>query len=238
MTRRPPHRPGRAGFLPPVPRVDSLPRRAVAHAYTRRRRDSVMRGRSMGPASTSWVQRGQLTLLRVPPRRLRHVKAPAMAQSQTRERAWQLPWTPSSRECPRNRALRPSQQACPGPGRCACLHAWSPWPARGHCLRAVRRLTRGTPCRSAVPEHSTPTQVTRRVIPGGTRLTRRLRVFSEATFSWNGPRRCGSAWENHAASRRHRQAQPRSSASRLIKASPRQGGVTTFATHRATASCP
>ena len=89
-----PRSPGRAGFLHPVPGLDSLPRRAVAHAYTRRRLDSVMRGRSMGTASKSWVKRCQLKLLRFPPRRLSHLKAHAMAQSKKRERAWELPWTP------------------------------------------------------------------------------------------------------------------------------------------------
>jgi hypothetical protein len=49
--------------------------------------------------------------------------------------------------------------------------------------------------------------------------------------------RFGSAWENHSASLRNRQAQTRSSAYRLINASPRHRGVTTFSTHRSKASC-
>jgi len=94
VTRRPPHSPGRAVFPHPVPRLDSLPRKAGAHAYTLRRRCSVMRGRSLGTASSSRVKHFQLKLLRFPPRRLRHLHAHVMAQSQKRERALELPWTP------------------------------------------------------------------------------------------------------------------------------------------------
>jgi len=94
VTRRPPHSPGRAVFPHPVPRLDSRPRKVGVHADTLRRLGSVMRGRSLGTASSSWVKRFQLKLLRFPPRRLRHVHAHVMAQAQKRWRAGELPWTP------------------------------------------------------------------------------------------------------------------------------------------------
>ena len=68
------------------------------------------------------------------------------------------------------------------------------WHARCRCLRAVRRLTRGTPCRSSFQKHSKPKQVNRRVMPGCKRLKRKMRVFSGATSSWHFPSRFGSAW--------------------------------------------
>jgi hypothetical protein len=212
VTRRPPHSPGRAVFPQPVPRLDSRPRKAGAHAYTLRRLGSVRRGRSMGTASRSWVTRVQLTRLRFPPRRLRHVHAPVMAQAQTRERAPAWPWTPESRSCPRSRALRPLQQAFPGPGRCACLPALLRWHARCRVLRAVRRLTRGTPGRSSVPNQAQPPQVHRRGRPGGTRLQRTRRVFAGAPSRVHVPRRVGRAWDHQSASLRHRTAQTRASA--------------------------
>src|SRR5262249_8734581 len=57
VTRRPPHSPGRAVCPHPVLRLDSLPRKTRTQAYTRRRRGSVRRGRSMGMASSSWLKR-------------------------------------------------------------------------------------------------------------------------------------------------------------------------------------
>ena len=94
VTRRPPHRPGRAVCPHPVPRVDSRPRQAYFQANIRRRLTSVIRGRSMWMASRIGVKRAQLTLRRVPPRRLRHWQAQAVAQAKTRESAPELPWTP------------------------------------------------------------------------------------------------------------------------------------------------
>jgi hypothetical protein len=87
VARHPPPSPGRAVFLHPVPRVDSLPRTVYGQANTLRRLTSLMRGRSRGTASSRWMSRCQLQLVRFPPRRLSHVNAHGMAQSQTRERA-------------------------------------------------------------------------------------------------------------------------------------------------------
>jgi hypothetical protein len=100
MTRRPPHSPGRAVFPHPVPRLDSLPRKACSQANNLRRLPSVMRGRSMGTASRIWVKRTQLKLRRFPPRRLSHLNAHFMAQSKKRKRALEFHGPHSSDNVP------------------------------------------------------------------------------------------------------------------------------------------
>jgi len=55
VLRHPPHRPGRAVFLHPVPRVYSRPRKVYGQANSLRHLTSIIQGRSMWTASSIWM---------------------------------------------------------------------------------------------------------------------------------------------------------------------------------------
>ena len=67
---------------------------------------------------------------------------------------------------PRSRAFRRWKNSRPGRCRCCLIHSVSRWQATWSFLRAVRRMTRGTPCRSGIQKNSNPRKVKRRLLLG------------------------------------------------------------------------
>ncbi len=81
VTQRPPHRPGRAVFLHPVPRLYSLPRKTLVYANIRCcRLTTCIFGLAIFRRSMALLNTCQVKLLRFPPRRLSHLNGHSAVQ--------------------------------------------------------------------------------------------------------------------------------------------------------------
>jgi len=135
-------------------------------AHTLRRLTSVRQGRAIVARSRTRGHGSQVSLLRLPPRRLRPLSVPSLAPRQTRVSAREVPRTPSECEWPRRRACSRWKQARSGQGRCAVIPTVSRGQAAWSFVRAVRRLTRGRPCCSGLQAHAKSSKGQRRFMLG------------------------------------------------------------------------
>ena len=130
-------------------------------ANTLRRLTSVRQGRALLTRSRTRGNGSHVSRLCLPPRRLSHGNVPSMAQRKKRVSEREFPCTPSELSWPRQRACSRWKHARSSRCRDRLIQTVSRWQAAWSFVRAVRRMTRGTPCRSGIQAHAHPSKVTR-----------------------------------------------------------------------------